>query len=255
MIPTNNTIPYQATPVLSYAIIATCAAVFLYQVGLPAAAETKFFQEYGLVPARYSNSAWAEKMALAQSNLLPFFTCMFLHGGVLHLLSNMWTLWIFGPALEDRLGAARFAMLYVSAGLVAGLTHMVFNWSSTIPTIGASGAIAGVIGAYVRRFPYAWINVLQPVGLLPIFLYMPALMFAGIWFLMQVTQAAGSSLLPQAGGGVAWWAHIGGFIMGWWLQPRISPKPNAVEESQTALQSAFWPVREVQRWMRWMSRR
>ena len=251
MIPTHNTIQYSATPVITYAIIASCAAAFLYQLSLPSSEGQLFLIDNALVPARYTDGAWANEHGLSRSDVLPFLTSMFLHGGILHIFFNMWTLWIFGPALEDRLGRWRFALLYILAGLAAGLAHFVFNFTSAIPALGASGAIAGVIGAYVRRFPYAWINVLQPIGLMPLFLFMPALMFAAIWFATQFIQATGSTLSPGTGGGVAWWAHIGGFIMGWWLIRRLAPSANPVQEQQAATESLLWPWRETMRWWLW----
>lgn len=254
MIPTNNTIPYRATPAVTYVLISMCASAFVYQLTLSSAEAERLLLEYALVPARYTDSAWAASKSLSRADLIPFITSMFLHGGLFHLLSNMWTLWIFGPALEDRLGRVRYLALYLLAGLVAGITHFVFNFSSPIPTIGASGAIAGVLGAYARRFPYAWINVLQPIGLFPLFLYMPAMLFAGVWFVTQLVQATGS-LIPGAFGGIAWWAHIGGFIMGWFVVRRLAPKPDPVKESQAATRSLLWPWEVWMRWMRWWFRR
>ncbi len=254
MIPTNNTIPYRATPAVTYALIGACVAAFLYQLTLSSAVLERFLIEYALVPARYTSGVFAEAKGLSRGDPLPFVTSMFLHGGLLHILSNMWTLWIFGPALEDRLGRARYLALYLLAGLAAGLTHFVFNFRSEIPTLGASGAIAGVLGAYARRFPYAWINVLQPIGIMPVFLYMPAMIFAGFWFLTQIFQAAGS-LIPGAAGGVAWWAHVGGFVLGWVLVKRISPPADPAEESRAATRSLFWPWEMWTRWMTWWFRR
>lgn len=254
MIPTNNTIPYRATPAVTYAVIGACVVAYLYGFTLSSAEAERFLLNYALVPARYTDSAWAASKGLARSDLLPFVTSMFLHGGLLHLLSNMWTLWIFGPALEDRLGRGRYLGLYIVAGLVAGLAHFIFNFRSEIPTLGASGAIAGVLGAYARRFPYAWVNVLQPIGIFPLFLYVPAMLFAGFWFLTQIVQATGS-LIPGVSGGVAWWAHIGGFVFGWLMVRRIAPEPDPVEESRAATRSLFWPWEVWTRWMTWWFRR
>lgn len=255
MIPTHNTIPYDARPLVTYTLIGLCVTVFLYQLTLSGTAEKSFLLNYAMVPARFTDGAWAVQNNLARFNFMPFISSMFLHGGFLHILSNLWTLWVFGPALEDRLGKVRFLSLYLLAGLAAGFAHFIFNYSSTVPALGASGAIAGVIGAYVRRFPYAWINILQPIGLMPIFLFMPAILFAGLWFLSQVMNATGSLFSPLIGAGVAWWAHIGGFLLGWWLQPRLTPETNVIEEGQTATQSILWPLRETRRWMAWWGRR
>jgi membrane associated rhomboid family serine protease len=192
---------------------------------------------------------------VSRFDLLPILTSMFLHGGVLHIAFNLWTLWVFGPALEDRLGPGRFLVLYLASGLAATALHIVFNWSSPVPALGASGAIAGVIAAYARRFPYAWVNILQPVAVLPVFFMMPALLFAGFWFLSQIVQATGSLALPGGAGGVAWWAHIGGFLAGWMLLPRLAPLANAADDVHAAARSALWPWAVWMRWMSWWWRR
>ncbi len=254
MIPTRNTIPYDATPVVTYAVIAACVAVFLYQLGLSSAGMQAFLLDNALVPARYTNSEFAAQNGLSGSDPTPFVTSMFLHGGVLHIVFNLWSLWIFGPALEDRLGASRYAALYLVAGLAAGLAHFVFNFTSEIPALGASGAIAGVIGAYVRRFPYAWINVLAPIGLLPLFFYMPAIIFAGLWLFSQVIQGVGSTLTPGAAAGVAWWAHIGGFLAGWFLLKPLAPPSEPFEEARSRRETLLWPWRETLRWWAWWMR-
>jgi membrane associated rhomboid family serine protease len=174
------------------------------------------------VPLRYFSPGWATEVGLSPTDFSPFLTNTFLHGGFLHIIVNMWTLWIFGPALEDRLGPVRFAILYVLAGIAASVTHAVFNATSPMPALGASGAIAGVISAYAVRFPYAWIRVLVLLIFVPLFFSVPAMVFAGIWFFVQVLQGTSELLSPFAGGGIAWWAHIGGFISGWvllnWLE-------------------------------------
>ncbi len=255
MIPANNTIPYTAKPWVTGSLIALCVAAFAYQMTLSTAEQEAFFLRYALVPARFTDGGWSASNGLARWDLVPFVTCMFLHGGFMHILSNLWTLWVFGPALEDRLGPRRFLALYVVSGLVAGLVHVLFNFSSPVPTIGASGAIAGVIAAYARRFPYAWVNILQPIVIVPVFFMMPALLFAGFWFFSQVMQAAGSLALPAGAGGIAWWAHIGGFVAGWLLVKRLAPAPNAAEEASAAARSALWPWTVWTRWMSWWWRR
>ena len=255
MIPASNTIPYTARPWVTGSLIALCVLVFVYQLTLSAPAQEAFFRAYALVPARFTDGAWSASQGLSRWDLTPFLTSMFLHGGFMHILSNLWTLWVFGPALEDRLGPGRFLALYLASGLAAGLMHVVFNYSSPVPTIGASGAIAGVIAAYARRFPYAWVNILQPIVIVPVFFMMPALLFAGFWFLSQVMQAAGSLALPAGAGGIAWWAHIGGFVAGWLLVRRLAPQSNASEEASAAAHSALWPWTTWMRWTRWWWRR
>ncbi len=255
MIPTNNTIPYTATPRATWTLIGLCVAAFLYQMTLSQADAAAFLDANALVPARYTDGAWAAAHDASRANLLPFLTNMFLHGGVMHIASNLWVLWVFGPALEDRLGSERFLVLYLVSGLAASLLHFVFNFSSAIPALGASGAIAGVIAAYARRFPYAWVNILQPIVILPVFFMMPALLFAGLWFGTQVLQGIGSMALPAGAGGIAWWAHIGGFVAGWFLVRRLAPAVNPVEEAHAATRSALWPWTTWMRWMTWWWRR
>jgi membrane associated rhomboid family serine protease len=181
-----------------------------------------FLYQHALVPVRYFSPSWATEVGLSPTDFSPFLTNTFLHGGFLHIIVNLWTLWIFGPALEDRLGPVRFAILYILAGIAASVTHAVFNATSPIPALGASGAIAGVISAYAVRFPYASIRVLVLLIFLPLFFSVPAMVFAGIWFFVQVLQGTSELLSPFAGSGIAWWAHIGGFVAGWallnWLE-------------------------------------
>lgn len=254
MIPTHNTIPYSATPRVTWALIGLCIAAFLYQMTLSPAGTTAFLDAYALVPARYTDGTWAAAHDLSRANLMPFITNMFLHGGLMHIASNLWVLWVFGPALEDRLGSGRFLALYLASGIAASLLHFVFNFASPVPALGASGAIAGVIAAYARRFPYAWVNILQPIVILPVFFMMPALLFAGLWFAMQFMQGLGSLAMPGAGG-IAWWAHIGGFVAGWYLVRRLAPAANPFEETQAAASSALWPWTTWMRWMTWWWRR
>ena len=143
--------------------------------------------------------------------IFSFVSFMFLHGGFWHLLGNMWSLYIFGDNVEDRLGHLRYLIFYIICGIASGLSHLVLNFNSNVPTIGASGAIAGVMGAYFILHPRARILTLIPIFFIPYFLEIPAYFFLGFWFLLQFINAAGSS--GQAGG-VAWWAHIGGFVFG-----------------------------------------
>jgi membrane associated rhomboid family serine protease len=143
---------------------------------------------------------------------------MFLHGGWMHILGNMWTLWIFGDNVEDRMGPVRFVVFYLLCGLAAGIVHTLTNPNSTLPTVGASGAIAGVMGAYLFLFPKSRIIVLIPIFFFPFFFELPAVTYLGFWALSQVF--SGTLALGDARdvGGVAWWAHVGGFITGIALQ-------------------------------------
>ena len=205
-----------------WAIIGLNVAVFLYQLSVDPRELQVLLYQHALVPLRYFNPGWAREVGLSPTDLTPFLTNTFMHGGFLHIILNMWTLYIFGPALEDRLGPARFAVLYLLAGVAASATHAVFNAASPLPVLGASGAIAGIIAAYAVRFPYAWVRVLVLIVFIPLFFSIPAVVFAGIWFFTQVVQGTSELFSPFAGEGIAWWAHIGGFVSGWvllhWLE-------------------------------------
>jgi hypothetical protein len=170
----------------------------------------RFFLTYGLVPVRYSVPQISAYFTPFQQ-VLPFLSFMFIHGGFWHILGNMWFLYIFGDNVEDRLGPFRYLFFYLLCGITSGLAHLALNWHSQVPTIGASGAIAGVMGAYFLLYPRAKIFTLIPIFFLPLFFEIPAYVFLGIWFLLQFLSAAGTA---SGAGGIAWWAHIGGFLAG-----------------------------------------
>ncbi len=207
MIPIRDTIPSKNNPVVNHAIIGLNVLVFLFQLAQGAELD-RFIYIYGLVPARYSIPRLSAYFSGGQQafSLVSF---MFLHGGFWHILGNMWSLYIFGDNVEDRLGPLRYLVFYLSCGLVSGLCHLFLNLHSNVPTIGASGAIAGVMGAYFILYPSAKILTLIPIIIIPWLVEVPAYLFLGIWFVLQMMNAAGS----QAGG-IAWWAHIGGFLGG-----------------------------------------
>ncbi len=209
MIPLRDSNRSLTFPLVNYTIMATNLIAFVWQASLGPRLEKAFFL-YGLVPLRYSDPAVASKFS-AVEQMLPFLTCMFLHGGILHLVGNMWSLYLFGDNVEDRLGHLRYLVFYLLCGLAAGLAHLFTNWKSPVPTIGASGAISGVMGAYLILFPRARILTLLPIFFFLQLVEVPAFVFLGLWFLMQILSAGATS--GQAGG-VAWWAHIGGFVAG-----------------------------------------
>lgn len=212
MIPIRDTIPRRSTPYVVYALIGLNAlAYFRLNLSLPPRYLQAVFQVYGLVPARFSDPDLARQ--LGGNSFLPFLTSMFLHGGLLHLLGNMWSLWIFGDNVEDWLGHGRFALFYVFCGIASALMHLFTNWGSELPTIGASGAIAGVMGAYFLLYPKARVVTLIPIFIFLQFVELPAFIFLGFWFLMQFLSGTASLGSPGAGG-IAWWAHIGGFLTG-----------------------------------------
>jgi membrane associated rhomboid family serine protease len=183
--------------------------VYLIQLSQGPALD-RFIYIYGLVPARYSIPQISAYFGFGQQ-AFSFLSFMFLHGGFWHLLGNMWSLYIFGDNVEDRLGPARYLVFYLFCGMASGMTHFLQNPHSNVPTIGASGAIAGVMGAYFILHPRSRILTLIPIFFIPYFIELPAYFFLGVWFLFQTINAAGS---PGAAGGIAWWAHIGGFVCG-----------------------------------------
>ena len=209
MLPIRDTIPAKHFPVVNYLIIGANLVVYLIQMQLGPEMD-RFVYLYGLVPARYSLPQISVYFSSGEQ-LLSLVSFMFLHGGFWHLLGNMWTLYIFGDNVEDRLGHLRYLLFYLLCGLASGLSHLVLNLQSNIPTIGASGAIAGVMGAYFILYPGARILTLIPIIIIPWFIELPAFIFLGIWFLLQFFNAAISS---GSAGGIAWWAHIGGFVFG-----------------------------------------
>ncbi len=219
MIPIRDSLVSERVPVIVYAIVAINLAVFLHQIGLNESQSRAFAFVYGLVPLRYSEPLWGLQAGLSPSDYTPFVTSMFLHGGWLHIILNMWTLFIFGRSLEGYLGHVRFLLFYLACGVAAALVHFYFNLDSALPVLGASGAIAGVIGAYAATFPRAKVTLLFPIIIIPLIFNVPALGFAFVWFALQVMQGASDLMSPSMGGGIAWWAHIGGFIAGLGLLP------------------------------------
>lgn len=172
-----------------------------------------FINTFALKPERFVWLVKNEPFNLPDL-ALPFFSSMFIHGGWLHVIGNMWYLWIFGDNVEDRVGHFRYFIFYLVCGIGAGFTHIYFNPTSGIPTVGASGAIAGVMGAYLILYPLAKVVTLVPLFFFITFFEVPALFFLGFWVILQFIQGTISSTMPQDSGGVAWWAHFGGFVLG-----------------------------------------
>ena len=218
MIPLRDTIPCQYPPLMTWAIIAVNVLVFVAELLLPADSLEAFFYHFGLVPARFTHPDWAASAGLPLGNYWPFLTSMFLHGGWLHIIGNMWAFWIFGDNIEDRMGPFRFLLFYVLCGIAAGIVHVWTNPDSTVPTVGASGAIAGVLGAYFILYPRAEVVTLLPIPFLPLFFNLPAFVYLLGWFLIQFLSGVGALAEPEQVGGVAYWAHVGGFVTGVALQ-------------------------------------
>ncbi|MEI8131642.1 MAG: rhomboid family intramembrane serine protease [Leptolinea sp.] len=208
MLPIKDTIRSRSFPVITYLLIAANAVVFFLELSLPTETLNQFLYSFGVVPANLS--------LLNPFSWITLISYQFLHGGWVHFLSNVWVLYIFGDNVEDRMGSGRFLVFYLLGGIAAGALQVVMAPQSLSPSIGASGAIAAVMGAYFLFYPRARVVTLIPVFVIPWFTELPAVVFLGFWFISQffsgvlsLTAGAGSSA-----GGIAWWAHIGGFIFG-----------------------------------------
>jgi len=209
MIPIRDAIRSKNFPAVNFTIIGLNIIAFLWQLAQGPHLKD-FLYLYGIVPLRYSNPELSAHFTTFHQ-YLPFLSSMFLHGGFLHIIMNMWFLYIFGDNIEDRLGHIRYLVFYLVCGVAAGLVHLFTNWSSDIPTIGASGAISGVMGAYLLLYPRSKILTLIPIFFFFQFVEIPAFIFLGFWLLIQLFSAG---LTPRNVGGIAFWAHIGGFLTG-----------------------------------------
>ncbi len=201
MLPLRDTEASRKVPIATMSIIVLNIIVFVKQWTLPYDESLYMIYEYAFIPSKFINGL---------NNIesyIPLFTSMFMHGDILHILSNMWSLWLFGDNVEDRMGSFRFFVFYILTGLIAGFAHFISSPLSNVPTVGASGAIAGVMGAYFMMFPHSKIVTLVPF--IPFFIRVPAQIFLFIWFISQLRSG-----LYGAVSGVAWWAHIFGFLAG-----------------------------------------
>ena len=224
MIPLKDLTPRRSFPIVTLLLILANVAVFLYQITLPTRAEEAFIMTYAAVPAKIQLALVGEHYTMAQA-LVPLFTCMFLHGGWLHIIGNMWFLWIFGANVEDRMGPIPYLLFYLICGVGSSIAQTIFSWGSHIPALGASGAISGVLGAYLILFPGSQILTLVTLFIIWFRAQIPAFVFILLWFLIQFLSGIGSlgAAGTQAGGGVAWWAHVGGFVLGLILAKVFSP--------------------------------
>jgi membrane associated rhomboid family serine protease len=213
VIPLRDTIPSSRFPAVTLLLIVANVASFLYFLSLGPRTET-FLQSFGLTPA-YVIYDVTHHLYLRVA--VPFVSSQFLHGGWLHLIGNMWFLWIFGNNVEDKMGHRRFLGFYLLCGICAALGQVWSAPSSVMPMVGASGAIAGVLGAYFLLFPHAKVLTLIPLFIVFTTVEIPAVLFLGFWFVMQFlngTMAFSEAGSGGTGGGVAWWAHVGGFASG-----------------------------------------
>ncbi len=207
MIPLKDINPSKSFPIVNLAIILICSVVWLYEVSLEEYEFNDFIYNFGLVPVEVFSKPY------------QLFTHMFLHGSWLHIIGNMWFLWVFGDNVEDRLGKFKYILFYVLSGFGAAVIQSLVSFLTggvDVPMVGASGAISGVLGAYLYLFPHARILALVPIFFFLTFMELPAVFFIGIWVFIQIIN--GLITLPFAGmGGVAWFAHIGGFFVGYRL--------------------------------------
>ncbi len=228
MIPLKDDAPRISTPFVNYTLIALNTIAFLYEISLNSSLRNSLVFTFGVVPARLTVvlanhgyvpwdliSGLGTRYVSVAAAVIPMFTSMFLHGGWLHLIFNMWALWIFGDNVEDYLGHGLYLVLYLVCGVAAALLHTAFNIGSTIPSVGASGAIAGVMGAFFVLYPRARVLTLVPFFFV-FFMWLPAWIVLGYWFVAQFLSGAATSIAANSGNssGIAFWAHVGGFIAG-----------------------------------------
>jgi len=232
MIPLKDNIPSRTFPVTNVTLIIINSIAFLYEVSLGVRVD-EFVMRYGLVPVKFLFILKHDLLNLHQA-IIPVFTSMFLHGGWMHILGNMIFLWIFGDNVEDRMGHGRYLLFYLLCGLSAAMAQIFTHPLSGVPMIGASGAIAGVMGAYFMLFPTAKILTLVPVFIFLQIVEIPALFFLGFWFLFQFANGLFSlGFENPLMGGVAWWAHIGGFAAGMtlvWVFQRRARRKRYIDE-------------------------
>jgi membrane associated rhomboid family serine protease len=208
MIPLRDANPSRTFPFVNYVFIVLNALAFFLELS-QGRAFSEFIVRFGIVPARFLGT---EGVSLREG--MTLISSMFLHGGWMHILGNMWFLHIFGDNVEDRLGHARYVLFYLLSGVGAALTQVALNPASAVPMVGASGAIAGVMGAYVLMYPRARIVTLVPIIVFLQVIELPAFVFLGLWFVIQMVSGLNSLGIGSDAGGVAWWAHIGGFAAG-----------------------------------------
>jgi rhomboid family protein len=228
MIPLRDDAPKVGTPFINYTLIVLNVVAFLFEVSLNSRAREGLVFAFGMVPARVTVvlgnhgyvpwnliSGLGTRYVPAAAAFVPVFTSMFLHASVLHILFNMWALWIFGDNVEDYLGHLKYLAFYLLSGIAATVLHTLFNIGSTVPSVGASGAIAGIMGAYFVLFPRARVLTLVPLFFV-FFMWLPAWIVLGYWFVAQFLSGAATSIATRgsSASGIAFWAHVGGFVAG-----------------------------------------
>lgn len=215
MIPLRDNVPGERFPLVMWIIIALNFMVFFYELSLSPPALEAFFYTYGLIPMQF--------------NYADAFTGMFIHGGWMHIIGNMWALFLFGNNVEDRMGSVRFLLFYLLCGFVAAATHYFIYPASTVPTVGASGALAGIMGAYFLLFPRARVLTLLPIFFFFYIVEIPAVIYLGFWALSQLASGTVALFAPEGASQIAFWAHVGGFVAGmlvyrFFLNPHLKAK-------------------------------
>ena len=242
MIPIRDFNPTTRTPYVTIALIAACILIFIWQLSLDPRSGEVMVRQFGFIPALlFGQASWAEGAGLVPS-WATLVSSMFLHGSIMHLAGNMLYLWIFGNNIEDVMGHGRFIAFYLLCGLIAAMAQALPDTGSTIPMIGASGAISGVLGAYLLLFPKAQVQVVIPIGFF-MMRKLPAGWLLGIWIAFQVISGLAAD---PSGGGVAWWAHVGGFLAGMALV-HLFRKDDVEMPSDPGLPSERTPTRPTGR--------
>jgi len=218
MIPIRDNIPTRRVPVVNYLLIAANILVFVL-MWLAGNAQESLVYEFAMIPSNFGNG-------VSLADIGDIFTSMFMHGGLAHIAGNMLYLWIFGDNIEDRLGPVKYLAFYLIGGVVASLAHLLTNPGSQIPTVGASGAIAAVLGAYLVLYPHSRVATFIPLGYFMRLTMLPAAVVLGLWFVMQLFSGVLSLGGPDVGG-VAFWAHIGGFVAGVLMAKLLPSQPRS----------------------------
>ncbi len=230
MIPIRDDTPRFSTPYVTYFLIALNTVIFLFEwtMGRQSQGELNaLIYEFGVVPRHVTALLGGSGHVNVVGAFIPILTSMFLHASWLHIIGNMWVLWIFGDNIEDYLGHFRYLMFYLVTGIAASVAHILLNPASPIPSVGASGAIAGVMGAYFVLYPKARVLTIVPLIIIFTFWWLPAWIVLGYWFLVQFLSGAATSIAvtSQSGGGIAFWAHVGGFVSGIVLIKLLPQRP------------------------------
>lgn len=216
MIPIRDDAPRYGRPYVTYLLVAANVIVFLYELTLPVDLRNQLMFQFGFVPEQLTRVIAGSHHVVLLATLSSVFTSMFLHASWLHLIANMWVLWIFGDNIEDYLGRVYYIIFYFASGVAAALLQYLVNANSAVPSVGASGAIAGVMGAYLVMYPTARVLTLIPLFIFFPMIYLPAWLVLGYWFVVQFISGAATAIAysSQTSGGIAFWAHIGGFLAG-----------------------------------------